>query len=153
MNQRLVAWAVLGVGCAAALLGCSKSPAPPIPDQTTARQALEAALNAWQKGQASPGKLTFGDAVVEVRDAIWNSGQKLKAYDIGSEDLQGIAHWFTVKLTLGRGEQTAKYAVVGTAPVRVYTEEEFRNLSAWGDDPLNPPASPPARRGRSSGGR
>jgi hypothetical protein len=154
MNRRVVGWLAVGFSCAMSLAGCSKSvERTPLPDQTTARQAIETVLNACKKGQSKPSQLTLDDVKIEIRDAIWNSGEKLNGYEIGSEESQGIARLFTVKLVLPKGERTAKYAVVGKDPIWVYSAEEFGKLSAWGDDPLHPPATPPTRRGRASGGQ
>lgn len=150
MNHRCVGWLTIGFGCAVALAGCSTSAErAPMADQDTAKQAMETMLDAWKNGQARPDKLTLRDARIEVRDPTWNPGQKLNAYEIRSQETQGIARWFTIKLTLPQGERTAKYAVVGKDPIWIYAEEEFRKLSAWNDDPLHPPPLPtwPGRGG------
>jgi hypothetical protein len=151
MNLRLFPWLPIGLAYAAALAGCSRSAErPSIPDQEAAKQAIETVLKAWQSGQAKSEKLTLGQFKIEVKDPAWSSGQKLKAYEIGDEEPQGLARWFTVKLTLSNGQRSAKYAVVGKDPIWIYAEEEFRKLSAWGDDPLKPPPAP-TRPGRPGG--
>lgn len=133
MRTRPLSWVVWGLICAMALAGCSGSGerqfAPP---ETTARRALETALNAWKDGRGKPGKLSPGDVAIEVADALWFSGQKLKAYEIVSEHWDGGPRWFAVKLTLATGEQTVKYAVMGKDPIWVFTEGEYKKLSAMG---------------------
>ncbi|MGO8753382.1 MAG: hypothetical protein ACLQNE_46190 [Thermoguttaceae bacterium] len=150
MQKRLVGWVALGLACATALAGCSRSSTKQseLLSQESAQQAMEEVLNAWKKGPAGSGKLSLGGAGIEVRDAARNSRQNLKTYEIHPEEPQGAARWFTVKLTLAKGEETVKYAVLGKDPIWVYSEQDFRSLSSWGDDPLHPPAAPaPNRRG------
>jgi hypothetical protein len=100
-----------------------------IPPEAVARQALETALNAWKDGQARPAKFTQGKVDVNVMDGTWESGQKLRAFEIVDEESSGGPRWFTVKLTLARGEQTVKYAVLGNDPLWVYSEAEYKKLS------------------------
>jgi hypothetical protein len=151
MKHRIRGWLAVGLGCAVAIAGCSRSTEkPPMPEPEVAKQAIETFLTAWQNGQSKSDKLSLGQARIEVRDPAWGSGQKPKAYEIGDEESQGLARWFTVKLTLPNGQRSSKYAVVGGDPIRIYTEEEFGKLSAWGDDPLNPPPVP-TRKGRTGG--
>ncbi len=150
MHWRLTGWLAIGFGCAMVLAGCSKSDSKIKKVETSnadsAQQALETVLSARKEGQAGSGKLNVGGVAIEVKDPNWNSRQKLKAYEVHAEEWQSGARWFTVKLTLPKGEQSAKYAVVGNDPIWVYSEEAFRKLSSWGDDPLNPPAPPPVRK-------
>jgi hypothetical protein len=130
MRRRLAGWVLMLSGAALALAGC---PGPGeekfIPTEGTARQALETALNAWKGGQAKPGQLAMGKVSVQVVDAVWESGQKLTAYQIVSEDSGNGPPWFTVKLTLPRGEKTVKYVVLGNDPIWVYDEAGYKKLS------------------------
>jgi hypothetical protein len=118
------------VVCGLALAGCSgQGEEQFIPSEATARQALETALNAWKDGQARPARFTQGKVAVEVMDGTWESGQKLRAFEIVAEESSGGPRWFTVKLTLARGERTVKYAVLGNDPLWVYSEADYKKLS------------------------
>src|SRR5262245_41809970 len=106
-------WVVLWLA-AALPAGCSKRGEEQfIPAEATARQALEVALGAWKGGQARPGKLSLGKVGVEVVDPAWQAGQKLLNYQITSEEPGNGPRWFTVKLSLDKGERTVKYVVLG----------------------------------------
>ncbi len=115
---------------ALAAAGCSgHGPGKFIPAEARARQALETALTAWKNGQDKPGNLRLDKVGVEVVDPAWSSGQKLSAFEIVSEDPGEGPRYFTVKLTLAKGQRTLKYVVLGNDPLWVYTEAEFKKLS------------------------
>src|SRR5438132_12977539 len=101
MRRRFVGWWVLAV---VALAGCPGSGTDKfVPSEGAARQALETALDAWKGGQAKPGKLTMGGVAVNVVDATWESGQKLTAYQIVSEEPGDGRRWVNVKHDLAKG--------------------------------------------------
>lgn len=128
--RRFDGWVALVSVAALALTGCPRAGEEKfIPAEATARQALETALNAWKNGQAKPDKLSMGKVSVVVVDPVWTSGQKLSRYEIVSEEPGSGPRWFTVKLTLARGEKTEKYVVLGQDPIWVYTEAEYKKLS------------------------
>jgi hypothetical protein len=111
--------------------GCAKpTPAKFVPTEARARQALEKALDAWKGGQAKPGSLKLDAVGVEVVDSIWSAGEKLSGYQIVSEEAsegQG-PRFFNVKLTLGTGEKSVKYAVLGIDPLWVYSEADYKKV-------------------------
>lgn len=115
---------------ALAVAACSShGPEKFIPTEARAREALEAALNAWKGGQEKPGDLRLGKTRVEVVDPAWSPGQKLTAFEIVSEEPRDGPRYFTVKLTLTKGPRTVKYVVLGNDPLWVYTEAEYNKLS------------------------
>ena len=54
-------------------------------------------------------------------------GVAFRGNKIVSEQWQGDPRWFRVKLSLAKGEQTAKYAVMGKNPVWVQSELYWTN--------------------------
>jgi hypothetical protein len=112
-----------------ALAGCNPADEKKYtPADTTARQALEAALGKWRDGQAKPEKFTLGQATVEVQDQAWASGQKLQGFEVVSEEPPAGAgpRVYAVKLKTPKGEQTVKYYVVGIDPLWVFAEPDYK---------------------------
>jgi hypothetical protein len=111
--------------------GCaSRSTARYIPSSATARQSLEAALNAWQQGQP-PGRIEGVSPPVQVADTRWKAGDKLGSYEILQEEPGDEQKWFSVRLKLQKpaGEQTVRYVVIGRDPVWVFREADYKKLS------------------------
>jgi hypothetical protein len=101
-----------------------------IPPEQTSRQALEAALTAWQNGK-QPGQVADGPPAVEVVDSRWKAGQKLRKFQIVGEEPGDGPKFFKVRLTLkGQAkEQEVRYVVVGRDPLWVYREDDFQTSS------------------------
>jgi hypothetical protein len=107
--------------------GCDRSYNRYVPPGESSRQALEAALNAWQKGQ-SPGQVDSGPPAVQAVDSKWQAGQKLARYEIVNEEPgENGTTFYSVRLTLQGGAkgEMARYVVVGRDPLWVYREEDF----------------------------
>jgi hypothetical protein len=134
MRYRLQVLAVL-IGGPALLLGCSKKGTRTedfTPPAEKARGALEAALNHWQAGNL-PGTVPGTSPAIEIVDSKWKAGQKLKSYEIVSEELGTETRFFKVRLTLASGApQEVRYAVLGIDPLWVYREEDYKQLSGAG---------------------
>jgi hypothetical protein len=98
-----------------------------VPPDDKARQALEAALAAWQNGQA-PGKVEAGPVPIQVVDSRWRAGQKLRGFEILKEEPGEGPKVYSVRLTLTKpaGVQTVRYLVVGKVPLWVYREDDYR---------------------------
>ena len=102
------------------------------PPADNARKALESALNYWQSGNP-PGTIPSTTPTVEVVDSKWQSGQKLKSYEILSEESGGEQRFFKVRLIPVQGQpQEVRYAVVGINPLWVYREDDYKKLSGMG---------------------
>ena|SRR5579872_3033190 len=101
------------------------------PPTDTAREALTAALDAWQGGQAEPGEIEDSELSVQMTDPEWAKGAKLKSYEIVEELPNESPPKFAVKLTLDGAPEPAKvtYVVVGKATLWVMTEAEFNRSS------------------------
>lgn len=113
-------------------VGCNRNPKKEdfVPNEGSARAALEAALSAWKSGQP-PGRIEGQTPPVEVFDFKWTGGQKITGFAIGSEDTNAEGHRrFNVTLTLSTGEkQEARYVVLGKNTLSVYREEDYQKLS------------------------
>lgn len=116
----------------AVLAGCDKAAdtGKYVPAGSSAREALEAALTKWKDGEARPGEFTAGKVKVQVVDQAWAGGLKLQGFEItGEESASGGPRVFNVKLKTGKGEQAAKYYVVGIDPLWVYGEADYQKLT------------------------
>ena len=104
------------------------------PAAANARKALESALGHWQGG-GQPGAVPGTSPGVEVTDAKWKAGLKLKAYEItGEETPDGVGpRFFKVRLTPATGAAVeTRYAVLGIDPLLVYRDEDYQKLSGTG---------------------
>jgi hypothetical protein len=128
---RAALWVVLlalwaGGGC-----GRNKSYIPPA---ATAREALEAALTAWQNGEAM-GKIdTISPPVQVVDTSYWFKGRKLAGYEILDEEARDDGNrGFSVRLQLEQPQDApvVRYVVVGRSPLWVYRQEDFERLGNW----------------------
>src|SRR5579872_2724108 len=76
------------------------------PSPTSARQALEATLTAWQNGHRV-GKIDTTDPPVQVVDSGWGKGQKLGSFEILDEVSRPDGkRSFTVRLHLQKPKRT-----------------------------------------------
>ena len=102
------------------------------PKVSVAKQALTAALEAWKSGQAKPGTIANQKPGIEVQDSVWDSGRKLKGFQIGDEQpaADGPPR-FSVELTFDGEPATEKadYVVVGKDPLWVMRENDFQKMS------------------------
>jgi hypothetical protein len=99
-----------------------------IPSEDKARQALEAALNAWRDGK-KPGAVEGAPMPVQVVDSEWQKGKHLRSYEIVGEEASEGPRVFSVKLTLqppAGQEATIRYYVVGKDPLWVYRESDYK---------------------------
>ena len=129
----MVCWGILAV----TISGCgSKSESDYIPSDETVQHALESALTAWQNGKA-PGFLEGTSPPVQVVDGQWQSGQKLKSFEIlGEDEAEGAPRWFAVKLILESGqEQNVHYVIVGQKSVVVFRDEDYNRTTGMESNP------------------
>lgn len=121
------------VGIAALLLvaGCRDSSTNRfVPSSASARQALEATLNAWKEGK--PMSRIEGNPIIDPVDFQWQAGQKLTSFEITGEDTNSEGHRrFDVALTMQQpaGVVKTRYIVLGQNPVSVFREEDYQKLS------------------------
>lgn len=126
---RPYAWVLAPLlACAGGCGGASE--ADYMPEAEIARQALEAALDAWKTGK-KPDPLMVGEREVRIEDSIWRKGAKLRAYEIVAGPAEDGPPKFTVKLTLDRpaAPQTVEYYVVGKSPYWVFRDADYNRPS------------------------
>ena len=136
---------ILAAWSAALAPGCGGSSRAYTPSATSARQALDSALSAWQKG-TKPESLASASPPVHPVDFQWQAGQGLEAYQILAEEPgEGSQCKFSVSLKLKKTPAALKtrYIVVGREPLWVYREEDFTRLLNMDN---NPRPSTPRRR-------
>lgn len=113
--------------------GCrARSDKEYVPDETVARGALAAALDAWKAG-GSPDKIEAAGRAVQAQDPNWQAGRQLAGYDIVGPATGAEPHRsFKVQLDLPEGRQEVVYVIVGKDPIWVFNEVSFRQLSGGG---------------------
>jgi hypothetical protein len=135
LSQRAVASPVRGgLLCFALLMffcpGCGRGLSP---TASRAREALSAALTAWQGGD-SVGKIESASLPVMAVDSVWHKGRKLAGFEILDEVTEddGLRR-FSVRLQLGEpaATESAQYVVVGLSPIWVYREEDYQRSRSW----------------------
>jgi hypothetical protein len=89
-------------------------------DPARAREALQSALDAWQRGEP-PDSLRVASPAVLVKDPDWSAGYRLARYEIGADgDRAGVDLRYPVRLTLtdarGRTVRRNITYTVGTSP-------------------------------------
>lgn len=112
--------------------GCSRG-GRQVPSAGPARQALESALTAWQSGHPV-GKIETASPPVQTVDSGWGKGQKLASYEILEEvKREDGRRCFKVRLDLKKPavSQEVHYLVVGTSPMWIYREEDYKNFQNW----------------------
>jgi hypothetical protein len=119
--QARCGWPLLAL-CLAALPGCrGRVPAPADPGR--GREALHAALDAWEKGE-TPESLRQRTPPIYVTDTDWLAGQRLVHYQLKDKDeYHGSQFRCWVVLSLqsakgGRKEKTVSY-LIDTQPALV----------------------------------
>jgi hypothetical protein len=98
-----------------------------IPSEIQAREALEAALQAWVDGKR-PGEIEGAPMPVQAADSQWQAGKKLVAFQIVDQEPNEGPPLFSVCLTMqGNGQpMVVRYYVVGKDPLWVYREDDYK---------------------------
>jgi hypothetical protein len=113
--------------------GCARrGPERYYPPPPAAREALEAALAAWQDGQA-PGLLEAHAPPLMVVDSGRRAGQCLSRYEILGEVPGDGPRCFAVRLLLDnpRQEQKARFVILGVSPLWVFRQEDYEMMAHW----------------------
>ncbi len=116
------------------LAGCSSNgEAKYIPSEASAKEALNAALQAWQDGQAH-GPITSYKVPIDTYDARWQAGEKLEQFEvIRSEQLdQHKAFIVKMKLASAPDEQEDTFLVIGNNPLMVFRKQDYDKASGVG---------------------
>jgi hypothetical protein len=126
---------LVAAGLVLVAAGCSATDDPGrfYPPEDRARQALDAALTAWQQG-AAPGTVPgTANPRVEFVDSHNGPGRRLKAYTVLGLAPGDGPRVFTVQLALDgpAAEVRARYYVIGIDPVWVIRQEDYDMLNHW----------------------
>ena len=124
------------------LCGCNQPGA--VPPADAARAALEQALNAWKSG-APAGDIAGATPPIQAVDHAWQTGRKLKSFEILREEPADDERRFVVRRELEAAQEPEEvvYVVFGRDPIRVYAEEDYRRLIEMDNNP-----APKRARGR-----
>jgi hypothetical protein len=96
------------------------------PSTDVARQSLEAALDAWKRGEPA-GPIQGTSMAIEVADSKRQPGQTLASYEIVGEVSDDSPRRFTVRLKLENPAQEpeTQYVVVGRDPIGIFGEADY----------------------------
>ena len=115
-------------------VGCGGSgEAKYLPSEDVAKEALNAALKAWQGGQAHGTVKTFA-VPVDTFDARWQAGKALEKFEVvRTEALENHKAFIVkMKLTDEEVEQEVTYIVIGNDPLMVFRKEDYDKASGVG---------------------
>jgi hypothetical protein len=123
------------IGVLAAMLlaaGCGSRAREYTPAPQTARLSLEAALNAWSKGEP-PGTVE-GTPKIQVVDTTRLREQTLESFAVLSETslaAKGRCYVVSLKLANPPADMRARYVVVGIDPIWIFRKEDYDKLAHW----------------------
>lgn len=131
--------------------GCSDGHARYTPVSSEAAAALEKALTAWRDGK--PYGVIDTKPPVQVVDLVWQEGQQIESFQIGTEEDPGDGtKQFAVKLKMKKpaGEKDVRYVVHGRDPIWVFRDEDYKRALNMENNPVtSQPKSGLQRSGRS----
>jgi hypothetical protein len=123
------AWWALLIG----LTGCgSNGHESYVPSEAAGRQALEAALSAWQSGKPMERVEVPGSAAAQPEDSDWKSGKKLASFSIVKElPTTDGPKQFAVRLTFQDNAKPvdAVYFVVGRDPLWIFRDRDYQKAT------------------------
>jgi hypothetical protein len=114
-------------------VGCRGEQARYVPAEEKAREALKAALTAWQNGEPKTGVKADGLSV-NVNDAKWKQGAKLRSFEIVRMEppVEAAQHPFVflVRLEFEKSpeRQEFRYIVFGKDPLWVCDEADYKRM-------------------------
>ena len=114
--------------------GCGGSgEAKYLPSEDIAKEALNAALKAWQDGQAHGTVKTYA-VPVDTFDARWQEGKTLEKFEVVRKETLDNHKAFIVKMKLtDEEEQEVTYLVIGNDPLMVFRKQDYDKASGVGD--------------------
>ncbi len=132
----------LGAAFAAALTlaltpGCGSSTKDYIPNTTSAREDLETALAAWQKG-GKAAELTKSEHPIFIVDSQWEANQALESYQILEENPSSTEtekrYGVVLKMKKPPAEKKLEYVVVGRSPMWIFRDEDYVKQGSMGEE-------------------
>ncbi|MHC5538222.1 hypothetical protein ACYOEI_08335 [Singulisphaera rosea] len=147
----------LGAALAATLAlalspGCGSATSAYIPNPVTAREDLNTALAAWQKG-GKPAQLMKGEHPIYFVDSEWERGQALESFQILEEKPTQTEtekrYGAVLKMKKPPAENRVDYIAVGRSPMWIFREEDYKKQGGMGEEPpTKTNARRPPTRGR-----
>jgi len=129
----------------AVVSGCAAPTRAYTPSAASARDSLDRALAAWQKG-GTIGELATNSPQIHVVDHQWQAGYALQGYEIAEEKLGvgGAERRLVVRLSLKKParEQRVEYIAIGRDPIWLFRDDDYAKAGDMGYD------SRPSRVGR-----
>jgi hypothetical protein len=131
----------LGAALAAALMlalmpGCGSPTSAYVPSAATAREDLDKALDAWQKGR-KPAELTTSEHPIYFVDSQWEGGQALESYQIleenPSESETEKRYGAVLKMKKPAAEKRVEYIAVGRSPMWIFRDEDYVKQGSMGE--------------------
>ena len=118
----------------AAMLGCSSRQRNEdfVPDEKSARRALESFLSAWQQGNQNQAVPNATPAVMSG-DSVHLAGRRLKEFAILGPVAADAPRCFAVRLVLDgpHEEKRERYAVLGLDPIWVMRYDDYEMIMHW----------------------
>jgi hypothetical protein len=138
-RRELGAAVVAGLTLTLALTpGCGSSTSAYIPDAATARDDLDKALAAWQKGE-KPTQLVSREHPIYVVDTPWEAGEELESYQILEEkpsQTETEKHYGVVlKMKKPPMEMRVEYIAVGRSPMWIFRDDDYKKQGSMGEEP------------------
>ena len=113
--------------------GCGSGDEKYRPSEARAKEALNAALKAWQDGQAH-GTVSTYSVPIDPYDARWQAGETLEKFEVVRNEKVNDHNAFIVrmKLTDEKEEQEVTYIVIGNDPLMVFRKQDYDKVSGVG---------------------
>jgi len=128
----MVAWAMSILASLGTCAGCAgRTEEDYIPAPVSARKAVEAAMDAWRRGE-TPGRIP-GTPAIQVGDAHRRPGQILVSYEVLGEVPSSDGRTFAVRVKLDNppAEEKVNFLVIGIDPLWVFREEDYKMATHW----------------------
>ncbi|MBI3468203.1 MAG: hypothetical protein HY000_34800 [Planctomycetes bacterium] len=105
-----------------------------VPSDATAREALQAGLDAWKEGKP-PGRVQAQSSTIQVVDSQWQSGDRLENYEVVDAVPGDGPRQFSVRLTMkgGAGPKEVRFVIVGKDPIWVFRDTDYAQASTMGN--------------------
>ena len=101
-----------------------------LPASTSARSAVQTALDTWKSG-AAYGPITTSKPTINVFDARWREGKKLESFQIVEEIKNAEQPQFKVTLKLaGEPAESSTYLVIGIDPLQVFRDVDYKQAQS-----------------------
>jgi hypothetical protein len=137
MSRRHFGAALAAALTLALLPGCGSSTSAYIPNAATAREDLDKALAAWQKG-GKPKELLTGEHPIYFVDSQWEAGQALESYQLLDENPSQSEtekrYGAVLKMKKPPAEKRVEYVAFGKSPMWIFRDEDYVKQGSMGEE-------------------